>query len=254
MWKCRSKQDFDIGESWVFNPIAALVIKILFLLLTLAFLGVYLTSILFIDTTATFFYRSDRICLVVETLICALLGILLTIPKIRTSKAAGTLVLIYRISFLVSFTNIFGNITGVDNDNLILSRYWVDRPETTPEQMQLYVNLENIGEWLWVVVLIAGSFFAIVEYHYFPIGRGWLLFWIFYFKLGVLLWNYLRDSIFTTGALTYFRRLGSGSVGFFVLGGLTHIGHSIVQIGLRHDYNKAKKSDIDLYFFVFVKM
>jgi hypothetical protein len=37
----------------------------------------------------------------------------------------------------------------------------------------------------------------------------------------------------------YFERLLRGSIGFFVLGGITAVGHNLVQNGLKADYLAA---------------
>lgn len=74
------------------------------------------------------------------------------------------------------------------------------------------------------------------EYHYYPVGRGWLLFFLFYSKLGILLWSNLKEEIFKGKAIFYIWRLFRGSVGFFLLGGITAVGHNLVQNGLKADY------------------
>lgn len=81
-------------------------------------------------------------------------------------------------------------------------------------------------------------FFALfMEYHFFPFGRGWLIWCILYFKTLVILWTRLRTAIFERQAGYFGARLYLGFIGFMIIAMINAVIHSLVQNGMKADYD-----------------
>lgn len=168
----------------------------------------------------TLFEKADRIVIVLEVFAIALTGVLLQIPKIKNSPASKMFTLVYRMGFIM----VFANMSGIAWD--VIQSLVKDEYREHPW----------MSTFIFFPILALCILMANWEYHYYPVGRGWSLFFLFYSKLAIILWTYLNEAIFTGKTGYYFDRLWRGSIGFFVLGGFTAVGHNIVQNGLKADY------------------
>jgi hypothetical protein len=99
---------------------------------------------------------------------------------------------------------------------------------------------------LFIAVAVSNGFVAIFpafwEYHYVPLGRGWLIFWMFFFKGVVIFWNHLRSAIFLKQASFYLIKLFVGSMAFMLLCMINAVVYKFVQIGCKMDYRKLENS------------
>lgn len=159
---------------------------------------------------------------------------MIQIPKLRAKKFIGQVRTIYRAFFLFVFCTQCANI--IDN--------FQDDRKGDPSEFAT-MGKEPVFILSWVcncVVIVFLVMTMICEYHYLPFGRGWLLFFLWFFKTVVVFWDKLKNCFYRGSHGGMFVLFMYGNILFAFLCTVTQITYQMVQTGLKNWYKDNEKT------------
>lgn len=150
-----------------------------------------------------------------------MIGLLLGIPKLREKSFRESLVVPYRLLYVICVSTLAGDL---------------------PSWFQVSGQEHEVTRFLIIYSILAlvtffGIFTVLIEYHYFPFGRGFLLFILVYFNIVVLFYKYYRTAVFTGRMQNFYNRYFYASLTFVAMTAINSVVHRFVQNGMKADYN-----------------
>ena len=180
VWKCRCNKELKYGDSWIFHISVNIIFKAINFLAIVMLLVSFIMFMYVKKETYSMTYTSFTQMLtymdLAELTAGAVFGLLIQIPKVRASKGGKIFHMLYRIFFLILFTNQLadlvvygGQIKGTLQSGTTKNNAWT--------KIYLFTKL---GYCFFL------TFQAFVDYHYFPFGRSLFLYILYCFKLDVI--------------------------------------------------------------------
>lgn len=180
IWKCRCNKELRYGDSWIFNISVNIILKSINFLAIVMLLFSFIMFMYVKKETYSLGYTSFVQTLtymdLAELTAGAVFGFLIQIPKIRASKGGKLFHMLYRILFLIIFTNQLADL-------VVYGGQMKDTMHGSTTKNNAWTKIFFYTKMGYCFFL---TFQAFVDYHYFPFGRSLFLYVLYCFKMDVI--------------------------------------------------------------------